>query len=170
MSRCGKKLTATLPKFESGSLADKLWGGRPRPRRTPWSGSANPRKRPTWASAADQGVRPTLPSYTIGCRSARIRATLGLLRIHHGDGCYVDNLVYLRAALEHMHGLRESIQNRSDGLGAAQSREQLVGDVAGFEIREDQDIGAASEWTECIIMLDNFRRNRGVGLHLAIHH
>src|ERR1039457_4656299 len=58
MSRCGKKLTATLRKFESGSLADKLWGGRPRPRRTPWSGSANPRKRPTWASAADQGVRP----------------------------------------------------------------------------------------------------------------
>src|ERR1039458_7146355 len=58
MSRCGKKLTATLRKFESGSLADKLWGGRPRPRRTPWSDSANPRKRPTWASAADQGVRP----------------------------------------------------------------------------------------------------------------
>src|ERR1035438_9185410 len=126
MSRCGKKLTATLRRCESGSLADKLWGGRPRPRRNPWSGAGTTRKRPAWPSPADQGVLPTLPSYTIGCRSARIRATLGLLRIHHGDGCYVDNLIHFRAALQDVHRLRESIQNRSDSFGASQSRQQFI--------------------------------------------
>jgi hypothetical protein len=37
-----------------------LWGGRPRPRRTPWSGS----ERTEWGRRgrrpADQGVRPTV--------------------------------------------------------------------------------------------------------------
>jgi len=39
---------------------ESRWGGRPRPRRTPWSGSANAlKRRPTRASAAVQGDRPT---------------------------------------------------------------------------------------------------------------
>jgi hypothetical protein len=38
-----------------------MWGGRPRPRRTPRSGLAKPvKRRPTWASTAVQGDRPTL--------------------------------------------------------------------------------------------------------------
>ena len=40
-------------------------------------------------------------------------------------------------------GLDKAHQNRTDQLGAPDARQQLVSDVARFEVREDQHVGAA---------------------------
>jgi hypothetical protein len=42
-----------------------------------------------------------------------------------------------------VHGFRESHQDRSDGLRAAKARRKLVSDVAGLQVREDQNVGPA---------------------------
>jgi hypothetical protein len=54
--------------------AKRAWGGRPRPRGSPWTrswGFIYFTSRPTWASAADHGVRPTLRSETKDFRRRR---------------------------------------------------------------------------------------------------
>jgi len=53
-------------KSDHGNVRVRLWGGRPRPRRTPWSGCAVPERRPTWASAAGRGPAPLRISLKVG--------------------------------------------------------------------------------------------------------
>src|SRR5580704_10929107 len=51
---------------EAGFHAITLWGGRPRPRRTPWSGSVIACDwRPAWASTADQGGPPHVVDFIL---------------------------------------------------------------------------------------------------------
>ena len=45
-------------------------------------------------------------------------------------------------------GLRQAHQDGPDGFGAADALQQLVGDVAGFQVGEDQDVGAAFQRAE----------------------
>ena len=66
----------------------------------------------------------------------------GFLCIHYGDGGNVHDLVDFRTALQDMYWLRKTHQDGPDRVGAPQSRQQLVGDVSGFEIRKDQDVRA----------------------------
>jgi hypothetical protein len=66
-----------------------------------------------------------------------------LLRIEDGYCCDPHDVVDLGVALQDVHGLRETGQQRTDQLGAAEMVAEFVSDVAGFEIGEDQDVGAA---------------------------
>jgi hypothetical protein len=95
---------------------------------------------------------------------------VGILRVHDRDGGDIHDIVDLRAALQHMHGARQAHQDGADGLGPGDPDEQLVGDVAGFQVGEDQDVGAALQGAEGEGFIHNLGHHGGVGLHLAIDH
>ena len=54
------------------------------------------------------------------------------------------------AALQHVHRLAQAREQRPDQFRAADPLQQLVGDVAGFQVREDQHVRAALQRAERI--------------------
>src|SRR3954470_17464970 len=72
------------------------------------------------------------------------------LRIHDRDRGHVDDVLHVRAALEHVHGPAHADKNRADDRGAAKVMQQLVGDVARTEVRKDQDVRLLLERRERI--------------------
>jgi hypothetical protein len=69
------------------------------------------------------------------------------LRTHHRHRRQVHDVVPFGTALQDMDRLRKAGQQGSDPLRASNSVEEFVGDVAGFPVGEDEDIGAAFERT-----------------------
>ena len=65
----------------------------------------------------------------------------GCLSIHHGNGCHIDDVIHAVAALQDMNRFVHPHQDRTDRLGASQVVQQFVADVAGVQVREDQDVG-----------------------------
>jgi hypothetical protein len=71
---------------------------------------------------------------------------------------------------KHVDRLREAGQQRADGFGAADALQQLVGDVAGFQVGKHQHVGAALERAERVGFVEDLRHHGGIGLHFAIDH
>lgn len=80
-------------------------------------------------------------------REASILSSFSLssLGVDHRDRRDVHDLVDLGAALQDVHRLGKPGQDRPDGIGATQTRQQFVGDIASLQIREDQHVGATLE-------------------------
>ena len=80
-----------------------------------------------------------------------------------------DDVVDARAAREVADGTRETLQDRADGARAGKVLGELVGDVAGVEIREYQHVGAPRHGAFGLhLLLCNGIDERCVGLQLAV--
>ena len=102
-------------------------------------------------------------------RDARRLHWIGsLLRVDHGDGGHVDDVLHVGAALEHVHRATHADEDRPDRRRPAEVVQQLVGDVARAQVRENQHVRLFLERAERIVALDDLRIERGVGLHLAV--
>src|SRR5690242_9390285 len=62
-----------------------------------------------------------------------------LLRVHYGNRRDIHDIVNFRAALQHVYRTAHAHKDRPDGLRAADAREKLVGHVARFQVRENQN-------------------------------
>ena len=80
------------------------------------------------------------------------------------DGHHFINIIYRTAAAEVVHGACDTLKDRANGIGIAQSLNQLVGDVAHFQAWSHQhvclacDVAAGSllltyRWNQCCICL-----------------
>src|SRR2546430_5501790 len=88
--------------------------------------------------------------------------------VHRGDDGHVHDVVYLRAALQHMHRLGHADENGPDRLRAPDPVEQLVGDVRGIQVRKNQHVRRAPQAREWVRLLqDSFHHGR-VRLHLTV--
>jgi hypothetical protein len=73
-------------------------------------------------------------------RNARPVWTGALLCINDGHGRHVDDLLHVGILLEDVDGVLHADEDGADRRGPAQLREQLVRNVAGAEVREDQHV------------------------------
>ncbi len=97
----------------------------------------------------------------------RALTRLAALREHDGRGR--DDVLDARAAREIAHRSRESLQDRADGGRAAEVLGQLVGDVAGVEVREDEHVRAPGDGAQFFQLLrGDGGAERRVGLQLAV--
>ena len=88
---------------------------------------------------------------------------------HHRATTGGDDVVDAGAARQIADRFGEALQERPDRLRAAQPLRQLVADVAGIEIREDQHIGVAGDVAGVFHFLLRHRGNeRGIGLEFAV--
>src|SRR5699024_2012329 len=60
-----------------------------------------------------------------------------LLGVDHGDASEVDDVLHFVATLEDVDGFVHTHEHRADSVRAAEALEELVADVAGFEVRKD---------------------------------
>ena len=91
-----------------------------------------------------------------------------LLGIDNSNRGHVDNVGDIVAALQHMNRLLGAHQDRADLLGAAEFVQQFIGDVAGLQVGEDEDIGVALELGERILFFDQLRVEGNIGLDFTI--
>ncbi len=89
---------------------------------------------------------------------------LSRLRLHGGDGDGVNDVLGLAAARKVVGGLVQALQDRADGGRAGEAFGQLVGDVAGLQVWEDEDVGAARDRGAGRLRLADRGDERGVGL------
>ena len=58
-----------------------------------------------------------------------------LLRVHHGDGRHIHDVIDFRAALQDVHRMAHAHEDRADSFRPANARQQLVGHVAASDWR-----------------------------------
>ena len=66
---------------------------------------------------------------------------MALFGIHHCQGSNINDFLHLGAPRQYVSGFAESQQNGSDRLCPTDAHEQLVSDIGGREVGEDQHIG-----------------------------
>jgi hypothetical protein len=88
-------------------------------------------------------------------------------RGHHRAGS--DDIVLACRPRQVADRLGEALQKRPDRLRAAQPLRQFVADIAGIEVREDQNTGLAGD-RACLLELlgGDLGNQRRVGLELAV--
>ena len=80
-----------------------------------------------------------------------------------------DDVLHARAAREIAQRSRETLQHRPDRLRAAQVLGELVGDIAGIEIGEDEHIRASRDRSRFLQLLcRDCGIHRRIGLQLAV--
>ena len=93
----------------------------------------------------------------------------GSRRADHEHGNIAQHLVYRRASGEVADRLGEALKDRAVGIGMTEDLDQLDTDIAGVEVREDQDVGLARHFTLTLhLVLRNCRNDRGIQLELAV--
>src|SRR5262245_17899538 len=90
----------------------------------------------------------------------------GALRVERGDRRHVDDVLDVEAGLEHVHRPAHARKDGPHRLGATQRGEELVGEVARLEVREDEHVRAALEGRERERLLAELGIERGLRLHL----
>src|SRR3989339_276591 len=60
-----------------------------------------------------------------------------------GDRRHVHDVLHAAAAGQVVDALGHPLQHRTHGLGSGQALDQFIADVAGVQVREDQDVGFA---------------------------
>lgn len=63
----------------------------------------------------------------------------------------------------------QPLQNRTVGFRPAQPLQQLVTDVAGFNVRKDQDVGLSGNFAARRLFGGYDRIQRRIGLHFAVN-
>ncbi len=86
-----------------------------------------------------------------------------------GDDGGGDDVVDLGAARQVGDRLGEALEDRADGGGAGQVAGQLVAEIGGVQVREDQHVGPAGDRAVAGELGRGDRRDEGaVGLQLAV--
>src|SRR4029079_18382614 len=94
-------------------------------------------------AAAAPRYAARFPPYTLG--GAGRQSSSGNLLVGHRIGGHADDGVDVGVARQDGDRLVEAQQDRSDGGGAAQGLQHLVGGVAGRQRREDQHVGGVGQ-------------------------
>lgn len=84
------------------------------------------------------------------------------------DGGDAENIVSARTAGNVSSGAIESKKDLAVGIRARYVPDQFAGDVAGVEVREDENIGFSGDGTFWQFAGRNFGNERGVHLELAV--
>ena len=86
-----------------------------------------------------------------------------------GDHRDLHDVFRLAAARKVVGGFGEPLQNGPDGFAPAEALRQLVTDIAGVQVREDQHIRASRHRRTRRLARADFRNQGGVKLELAVH-
>ncbi len=90
--------------------------------------------------------------------------------VNDGNGYHVDDVADAAAKLEYVDGFFHSEEYGSDGFGYFHGLEELVGNVAGIEVWEDEGVDATvDEFGEGVVVLEELHVEGKVGLHFAIN-
>src|SRR6185312_6137030 len=96
-------------------------------------------------------------------------ALFTLLRVDHGHRSHVDDLLEVGALFEYVNRAIHSHHNRADRGGAAEMIKELVGNVAGAEIRKYQHVRRLCQRAERVRRAKEIFIHRRIGLHLTIY-
>src|SRR5437016_463758 len=96
------------------------------------------------------------------------RIPLPLPGLENGDRRSVHNIIGRRAARQVRDRFGQSLQDRAERRPPAEALHQLVADVPGVEIREDQHVGATGGWRAGRLACRHVRDERRVELQLAV--
>src|ERR1044072_5134819 len=96
-------------------------------------------------------------------------SSLPRLRLHGSDGDGVNDVFGLAAAREVVGRAVESLKDWADGRRAGEPLGQFISDVAGLQVWEDEDVGAARDRGAGRFRLTDLGDERGGGLSLAVH-
>src|SRR5438876_11191316 len=99
---------------------------------------------------------------------ARMRVSVVLLRIHDGDGRYVNDLFDRGGTLQHVDWTAHSHQDRADQFSAAHLGHQFRCNVGRSEIRENENIGPTLQRTEGVKLFDNLWGEGFVGHNFSV--
>src|ERR1043165_4096273 len=91
------------------------------------------------------------------------------LRLHGSDGDGVNDVFGLAAARAVVGRTVESLQDWADGRRAGEPLGQFVSDVAGLQVWEDENVGAARDRGAGRFRLADLWDERGVGLQFAVN-
>src|SRR5215469_4342059 len=98
------------------------------------------------------------------------RRSAAFLRIDHGDGCDVDDILDLRASLHKMNRLCHAGKDRSYSFTRTKLRQNACCDVARLQIGEDQHVGSALQPRERKRGFQPLCVDRKVRLHFSVNH
>src|SRR5206468_3557074 len=96
------------------------------------------------------------------------RIPLPLPRLENGDRRSVHNIIGRRAARQVRDRFGQALQDRAERRPPAEALHQLVADVPGVEIGEDQHVRPAADGRALRLALGDLRHECGVGLQLAV--
>jgi hypothetical protein len=85
-----------------------------------------------------------------------------------GDDGHLVDLLGVAAAGEVVDGGVQALQDGAVGSEAAQALGDLIADVAGLDLREDEGVGIARDLGAGELQLADHRGDGGVELHLAV--
>lgn len=66
-------------------------------------------------------------------------------RLAGGDCDHLVDVIYGAAAAQVVDRTGDTLEDRSDGVGASKTLNELVCDVADLEVREDEDVGLSGD-------------------------
>lgn len=92
-----------------------------------------------------------------------------MLGVDDGDTGEVYNVLDFIAPLEDVNGLVHASEHRPNRVCIAQSLEEFVANVSGFEIREDEDIRGIIQLGKLVGPREDFFADSGVGLYFAVN-
>src|SRR5574344_1688450 len=116
-------------------------------------------RRPSISTSKTSRARTIICSFVI--------LLVGALEKGHANRA--DDVLGAAAARQVVHGLRKALEVRSDRIRPAEALRDLVSDVAGVEVGEDEDVGVALDRAIRVLQLAGCGDDRGVELHLAVH-
>ena len=90
------------------------------------------------------------------------------LCLDSGDCDDAHDILCGAAAGQIVHRLCDALEDRAIGLGASEALDKLVADVAGLEIREDEDIGMSCNLGARCLELSHGRDEGSVELQVAV--
>lgn len=87
-----------------------------------------------------------------------------------GDGGDGDDIVHGAAAAKVIDGLGAALKERAVSLSFGEALGELVTNIAGVEIREDEDVGFAGDRAAGSFFGADGRNDGGIGLEFAVDH
>ena len=93
---------------------------------------------------------------------------VGILYHCGGDNGHLVDLVSVAATGQIIDGRGQALQDGAVGLEAAQALGDLVADVAGLDVGEDEGVGVAGHGRAGELQLAHFGSHGGIELHLAV--
>src|SRR4029077_19518203 len=95
------------------------------------------------AIARDVLTNPVIEEYRVEFLEYESTPLLSFLRVYHGNGRHIHDIVHFSAILQHVDRLAHAHKDWAEGFGAADARQQFVGHVARFQVRKNQNVGPA---------------------------